>query len=397
MQNRRLFHDMYQKLSTTKLILILVLFVFVAGILMYFNDVRKSLEDREEKYARLYAESISFYIEKAIDSSCDYTFVQEVLSANETVPTILVTDGSPIDYRNIPELDDSTKKWTPEAKEKYLYTKISQMGEEHQPIEFVVGKSRGYVYYSNSTIVIQLRYFPYVLIFTFLIFGSMAYIAYSSSRKAEQNRVWVGLAKETAHQLGTPISGLMAWVEVLRIDPDFDESIAEEMLKDIARLETITNRFSNIGSTPTMKEENVPNLVEDTTQYLKKRISTKINWSFKNNLTEPYIAKVNKNLLEWVVENLCKNAVDAMVGVGDLSLEINPGPKGKITIDVTDTGKGMTKSVQRKIFNPGFSTKKRGWGLGLTLAKRIIETYHNGQIYVYESSPGKGTTFRLII
>jgi K+-sensing histidine kinase KdpD len=397
MTNKKLFHDLYDKLSTTRLALIVVLFLFVAGILLYFNEVRKTLEDREEKYARLYAEAVSFFIEKSIDSSCDYTFVQEVLSANETVPTILVTDGYPVNYSNIPELKDSTKKWSAEAKDKYLYAKIDEMREEHPPIEFTVGESKGYVYYSNSNILKQLSYSIYILIAAFLLFGLLAYIAYSSSRKAEQNRVWVGLAKETAHQLGTPISGLMGWIEVLKINPDFDLNIGNEMLKDISRLETITNRFSNIGSVPSMKEEDVAELVEQTITYLKKRISTKINWTFENTLEKPYIQKINKNLIEWVIENLCKNAVDAMGGVGDLKIIIHEYPKNKILIDISDTGKGMAKATQRKVFNAGFSTKKRGWGLGLTLAKRIVETYHNGEIFVKDSQPNKGTTFRIIL
>jgi nitrogen-specific signal transduction histidine kinase len=397
MKRNRLFHDLYVNISTKRLIVTALLLVFVLGLLFYFNDVRKSLEDREEKYAQLYAESIRFTIEQDPQSDCDYTFVEEVLSANETVPTILVTGGSPMDYRNIPELDDSTNKLIGDKKLKFLLSKMDEMKAEHTPIAFVVGKDKGYVYYSNSTIVTQLRYFPYILIITFLIFGSLAFIAYSSSRKAEQNRVWVGLAKETAHQLGTPISGLMGWIEVLKINPDFDSSIGDEMLKDISRLETITNRFSNIGSEPTMKEENVGELIESAVEYLKKRISTKISWTLINNLEKPYIHKINKNLIEWVVENLCKNAVDAMGGIGNLEIKMNYNSTGKLTMDISDTGKGMTNAVQRKVFNPGFSTKKRGWGLGLTLAKRIIETYHGGQIYVLKSEIGKGTTFRIII
>ncbi len=396
MNRKRLFHDLYDNLSAKRIILISILSVLVFGILYYFNQVKISLQDREEKYARLYAESIRFFIEKN-GNDCDYTFVSEVLSANETVPTILVTNGKESGYLNIPELEDSTRKWKPKEREQFIYAKIAEMSEEHKPIQFAIGKSSGYVYFSNSTIVKQLSYFPHILIATFLLFGAFAYIAYSSSRKAEQNRVWVGLAKETAHQLGTPISGLMAWVEVLKINPDFDASIGDEMLKDIDRLETITNRFSSIGSVPAMKDENVPDIIENTISYLKKRISTKINWSFTNNLKEDYITKVNKNLFEWVIENLCKNAVDSMVGVGNLDISINEYGKNNIRIDIKDTGKGMNKATQRQIFKPGFSTKKRGWGLGLTLAKRIIETYHEGQIFVYESSVGNGTTFRIII
>ncbi|MCP9746144.1 PAS domain-containing sensor histidine kinase [Lacihabitans sp. CS3-21] len=397
MKRNRLFHDLYVNISTKRIILTAVLLVFVVGVLYYFNEVRKSLEDREEKYARLYAEGLGFFINQGVNNDCDYTFVDEVIKANETVPTILVTDGSPNIYLNIPELEDSTKKWDEKEKEKLLLEKVAEMAEEHKPLEFTVGKSKGYVYYANSTIVKQLSYFPYILIATFLVFGTLAYLTYSSSRKAEQNRVWVGLAKETAHQLGTPISGLMGWIEVLKINPDFDSSIGDEMLKDISRLETITNRFSNIGSEPTMKEENLGELIESAVEYLKKRISTKINWTLINNLEKPYIQKINKNLIEWVVENLCKNAVDAMGGIGNLEIKMNYNSSGKLTMDISDTGKGMNNAVQRKVFNPGFSTKKRGWGLGLTLAKRIIETYHGGQIYVLKSEIGKGTTFRIII
>ena len=222
-------------------------------------------------------------------------------------------------------------------------------------------------------------------------------MAYASSRRAEQNRVWVGLAKETAHQLGTPISGLTGWIEVLKLNPSFDSNLGDEMLKDINRLEVITNRFSNIGSVPILKAENVVELVNNTAEYLKKRISTKINWTFENSLSINPVKSINKNLIEWVIENLCKNAVDAMEGVGALHIKISDYQSNKIAIDITDTGKGMSPRVKRKIFNPGFSTKNRGWGLGLTLAKRIIEAYHNGQILVLETTPGKGSTFRIIL
>jgi nitrogen-specific signal transduction histidine kinase len=396
MKGKRLFYDLYLNISTRRLIITAVLLAFVVGLLFYFNDVRKTLEDREKKYAQLYAESIRFFIEKNPESDCDYTFVEEVISANNTVPTILNT-GTYLESQNIPFLSDSSKNLTPQQKNKYLKEQAEIMKSEHTPIEFKIGKDKGFVYYSNSNIVKQLKYFPYILIFTFLIFGSLAYVAYSSSLKAEQNRVWVGLAKETAHQLGTPISGLMGWIEVLKINPKFDTSIGDEMLKDISRLETITNRFSNIGSEPTMKEENLGELIENTVEYLKVRISTKIKWTIINQLEAPYLQKVNRNLLEWVIENLCKNAVDAMTGVGNLTINISKNAAGKLIIDLADTGKGMTNNTQRKIFNPGFSTKNRGWGLGLTLAKRIIEIYHSGQIFVLNSQVGQGTTFRIIL
>lgn len=398
MTKPRVFFNLYEQFSGWRLGVILILLVLGAGVLVYFNQLAQSLDDREKRYATLYAESIRFFIEKELDSDCDYTFVQEVLSANETIPTILVIKDEPSDYRNIPELQDSTKKLTPEQKTQILYEKLSEMRAEHPPIQVDMQGESLYVYYSSSLVVKQLRYFPYVLIVTFLIFGSLAFIAYSSSRKAEENRVWVGLAKETAHQLGTPISGLMGWVEVLRTNPDFDQSVGDEMAKDVRRLETITTRFSNIGSVPHMKEENITEVVENTISYLEKRISRKVKWFYSNELADKtQLLTLNRPLIEWVIENLCKNAVDAMAGVGELHISLQNTGKNNVAIDIRDTGKGISSSNLRKIFRPGFSTKKRGWGLGLTLAKRIIESYHNGRLLVKETQLDKGTTFRIVL
>ncbi len=398
MAQNRIFFNIYEQLSGVRILAIAVLLILGGGVLYYFDQLAQSLDERETKYATLYAESIRFFIEKDLDSDCDYTYVQEVLSANETIPTILVWNGQVNIYSNIPELDDSTKTYTADEKENILLMKVNEMRQEHQPIQFAIADQTGYVYYSSSLIVKQLRYFPYVLIVTFLIFGSLAFIAYSSSRRAEENRVWVGLAKETAHQLGTPISALMAWVEVLKADPNFDESIGDEMTKDVDRLETITTRFSNIGSVPQMQEQPLTELVEHTMKYLEKRISRKVNWHYENTLTDrQQTVKINRPLIEWVIENLCKNAVDAMAGVGELYISISNDAKKRIVIDIRDTGKGITKANLRKVFRPGFSTKKRGWGLGLTLAKRIVETYHEGRLFVQETQVGKGTTFRIIL
>lgn len=405
MAQNRVFFNIYEQLSGVRLLIIVVLLVLGGGVLYYFNQLAQSLDEREAKYATLYAESISFLFEKGIDSSCDYTYVQEVLEANESIPTIMVLDGQVNAYENIAELEDSTKTFTADEKENLLLMKINEMRQEHTPIVFSfgsdddpLGKVTGYVYYSSSLIVKQLRYFPYVLIAAFLILGSLAFIAYSSSRRAEENRVWVGLAKETAHQLGTPISALMAWVEVLKSDPAFDESIGDEMTKDVSRLETITTRFSNIGSVPQMQEQPITELVENTLKYLEKRISRKVGWFYKNTLNDrQQLVNINRPLIEWVIENLCKNAVDAMAGIGELHISIMNDNRNRVIIDIRDTGKGIAKSHLRRVFKPGFSTKKRGWGLGLTLAKRIVEIYHNGSLFVKETEVGKGTTFRMIL
>ena len=397
MARREVFVNIYEQITGWRFAVIAFLMIIGIGVLYYFNQLGKQVEEREKKYVLLYAAGIKFFIEKSVESTCDYTFVQEVLEANETVPSILVQNGVPISNSNITELADTTRQWKPKDKEMILYSKIAEMSDEHPPFEFLIGNDKVSLYYSNSLLAKQLRYFPYVLLSIFLIFGSLAFIAYSSSRKAEQNRVWVGLAKETAHQLGTPISALMAWVEVLRSNPDFDASIGDEMEKDVLRLETITTRFSNIGSIPQMSEETIAPLVEQTLTYLGRRISTKVKVHFESQLPDNLQVKLNKHLFEWVIENLCKNAVDAMGGIGELYVKLTPISRGNIAIDITDTGKGIAKANIRKIFRPGFSTKKRGWGLGLTLAKRIIENYHDGKLFVKETHVDKGTTFRIIL
>lgn len=397
MAKREVFVNIYEQITGWRFGVIAILLIIGTGVLYYFNQLGKQVEEREKKYVLLYAAGIKFFIEKSIESTCDYTYVQEVLAANETVPSILVENGRPISNINIEEFKDSTRQWTAKEKEMLLYSKIAEMAEEHTAIEDKISGSKVTLYYSNSLLAKQLRYFPYILLGTFLIFGSLAFIAYSSSRKAEENRVWVGLAKETAHQLGTPISALMAWVEVLRSNPDFDESIGDEMEKDVKRLETITTRFSNIGSVPQMNPEEIAPLVEQTLIYLGRRISTKVKVHFQNHLPNNTSVKLNKHLLEWVIENLCKNAVDAMGGIGELFVTLTLINKHSIAIDVRDTGKGITKANARKIFSPGFSTKKRGWGLGLTLARRIIENYHDGKLFVKETQIDKGTTFRIVL
>ncbi len=396
MKQNKIFFDVYKNLSTRRFIIIGVLLFFVLGVLYYFNQISRELAEREKVYVDLYIKSLEF-LHRPDAFECDMTLASEVIRANTTIPVIYVADGSPNSHKNIPELNDTLRFPINSKKAASILKKAEEMAKEHAPVPISNGATEGFLYYSDSNTLKTLKYFPYVIISTLLLFGGLAYISYSSTRRAEQNRVWVGLAKETAHQLGTPISGLMGWVEVLKINPEFDQTIGDEMLKDIQRLETITSRFSNIGSVPNMKAENVGELIESTVEYLKKRISTKVTWTIENNLHTEVTKDINKNLIEWVIENICKNAVDAMTGVGSLNVNISNYAQNKIKIDITDSGKGMTMAVRRNIFNAGYSTKKRGWGLGLTLAKRIVETYHHGQLYVADSAPGKGTTFRIIL
>ncbi|GAB4022418.1 HAMP domain-containing sensor histidine kinase [Spirosoma koreense] len=391
--------DIYSQNNILKIIVALNLLLVGTASLLYTNRLIKKLEGREEQYIQLYAKTIEYLVDSSHANSGDLTFVtSEILEANKSVPAIVVNpDGKITIYRNIP-LDDEDKL-TPEQIQQILREKTVDMRKNHMPIPVEMGHGqRGLIYYNNSNLLRQLEYFPYALLTILTALGVLAYLAFSSSRRAEQNRVWVGLAKETAHQLGTPMSSLMAWVEYMRSDPDqFDASITDEIEKDVQRLETITARFSSIGSIPTLKEENLNDVVQQLTDYLSKRISTKVKMSLASQIPPTQMIRINKLLFEWVIENICKNAVDAMKGVGELRLNLVPLPHQEVAIDITDTGKGISKANMQKVFSPGFSTKKRGWGLGLTLAKRIIEEYHNGRLFVKSSEVGKGTTFRIVL
>ena len=243
----------------------------------------------------------------------------------------------------------------------------------------------------------QLTYYPYIQLSVIAIFAFIAYLAFNYSKVAEQNRVWVGMAKETAHQLGTPISSLIAWLEFFKTDKHFKNSkIITELDKDIKKLMLITERFSSIGSVPILNEENIVDVVNNSVTYLQSRVSSKVNLKV-HAMYDQISANINVPLFEWVIENIFKNAVDAMGGEGNLNINIVEGSGWRVFVDISDDGKGIPKSKLKQVFNPGFTTKKRGWGLGLTLAKRIIENYHNGKVYVKSSEPDKGTTFRIVL
>jgi signal transduction histidine kinase len=389
--------DIYNQNNVLKIIVAVNLLLVGTGSLLYTNRLIEKLELREEQYVQLYAKSIAYLVDPNHTNSGDLTFVtSEILEANSTIPAIYVDPNNEISKPNNITL---TAGLTADETQRELRSIIATMRERHSPVVVEMGTGeRGLVYYDNSPLLRQLTYFPYALLTILLALGLLAYLAFSSSRRAEQNRVWVGLAKETAHQLGTPLSSLMAWVEFLRSDTaQYDESITDEIEKDVKRLETITARFSSIGSIPTLKDENINDVVSQLTDYLAKRISTKVKMSLSSQLPTEKTVQINRLLFEWVIENVCKNAVDAMKGVGELRLTMQQLPNQRIAIDITDTGKGISKANMQKVFNPGFSTKKRGWGLGLTLAKRIVEEYHSGRLFVKSSEVGKGTTFRIVL
>lgn len=315
--------------------------------------------------------------------------VVEILRVNTTIPIIITDeDDHIIWHRNIsiPEKNSDV----------YLNRVLQKMKRDCKPIPVHIDeKEKQYIYYNDSVLSRELRLFPIVQLMVVFVFMVVAYLAFSVARKWEQDQVWVGMARETAHQLGTPTSSLLGWMDLLSLK-HVDPSLIDEMKKDIQRLQTITARFSKIGSKPDLAFEDVTEVVEKMIDYLRRRTSNLVKFSLKSDLEEGTKVLLGRPLFEWVIENICKNAIDAMQGEGDIRIKIF-GNKNEIHIDINDTGRGMSRSAQKTAFKPGYSTKAKGWGLGLTLARRIIEQYHNGRIFILESSPGKGTTFRIIL
>jgi type II secretory pathway pseudopilin PulG len=392
--------DIYNQKNYLKVIVMISLLI-VAGLSIYYTDkIVSKLEEREEQQIKLYAEALKnmntgdFDKEINTDVTTFFTLVIESNKSN-SIPTIVKTAAGELIGNNI----DGLNKIKSSEVQAFLKSKLPEIIKaDNEPLYYDNGLGdKDIIYYGNSKLLNQLRYYPIIQLIAILIFGLMTYFAFSFSRRSEQNRVWVGLAKETAHQLGTPLSSLTAWVEYFKSDPKYDPSIILELEKDVQRLDVITTRFSNIGSVPTMKEEDLFQIIENFLSYLQKRISTKINLVIDNQLEFAQTVSINKYLFEWVIENVCKNAVDAMGGSGNLTVHLSNTNEGTVAIDISDNGKGITKKNLKKIFNPGFSTKKRGWGLGLTLAKRIVENYHNGKLLVKKSELNKGTTFRILL
>jgi signal transduction histidine kinase len=309
----------------------------------------------------------------------------EIITSNTTTPMIKVNGDGSIDYNNIDEA---------KAKDSlYLLKLIERFKKENKPIEIKYqDKVLSTLYYGNSPLLNKLKYYPLALLLIILLFGAVVYFFYRSSKNAEQNKLWTGMAKETAHQIGTPLSSLVGWAEILKTEHVNPEYIVE-IEKDIDRLQTITERFSKIGSAPTLEHKDIVEVTESSYQYLKTRSSKLIEFEIVSP-NKALLVNLNPQLFSWTIENLVKNAIDAMKGKGQLKLEILHDEK-YVYINISDTGKGLTKNQFTKIFEPGYTTKKRGWGLGLSLAKRIIEDYHNGKIKVLNSEIGKGTTIQI--
>ena len=317
------------------------------------------------------------------------SFLSEITNNSVSVPVLIVDSlqGEVLGSGNIPEREFNT----PER----LSHKVCAMEEVNDPIVFrLPDGQRAYLFYEDTPLLKALHWLPLVYLFVALVLLIVSYNLFRTARSAEQNRIWVGMAKETAHQLGTPISSLMAWTEYLR-GKTFDEQYAAEIDKDLQRLDTVAHRFGKIGSVPELKPEDLGEVIRHAVGYLQSRSSKKV--TFAVNMPEgELILPLNRYLFEWVIENLCKNAIDAMDGAGTITIVVSSDTKYAY-IDVTDTGKGMSKAIQKKIFQSGFTTKQRGWGLGLSLARRIVDEYHKGRIFVKYSVEGQGTCFRIVL
>lgn len=385
----------YQALNSyqVKTYLKLFLLVFAAGIaaasLIYTNQLVESLKAEEREKARFWADAMRV-LSHVEDEEADITFPLSVVMANNTIPVIAtLEDGTINTYRNI----DSTKLRQPG----YLEQRLELMKEANEPIELDYHEGEKIIiYYENSILLTKLKYYPYVQLSIIGVFLLLSYFAFSYSRRSEQNQVWVGMSKETAHQLGTPISSLVAWLELIEDDPsNYNDEVLHEMQNDLSRLELITERFSKIGSEPVLKPLSVHAVVTETVGYLQKRLSSKVEFTVKDE-SDDAEASLNAPLFAWVIENLTKNAVDAMEGAGRIDYLIYRR-ESRVIIEISDAGKGIPSNRFKTIFKPGFTTKKRGWGLGLSLVKRIVENYHDGSIIVKESVPNKQTTFKITL
>jgi len=370
--------------------LLLLFFAVIIGLftLLYTQSLVSSLKTEEKKKVELWAEATRQLI-NSVENSQNLAFIYSIIENNKTVPVIL-TDGtdSIISVTNI----DPLKVKDP----RFLKTELQRMKEHSDPIVLDIGGGNiNRIYYTESTILRKLTWFPYVQLSVIIMFILVSYLAFSSSRKAEQNQVWVGMSKETAHQLGTPTSSLAGWIEILQLKYP-EVTVTDELSRDLARLEKIAERFSKIGSRPDLADEDIIEVIKQTIDYLKSRTSSKVIIKTDQGTTTDLKIPVNAALFSWVIENVCKNAIDAITGEGEILIKISETDLSAI-IDIDDNGKGIPKSAHKRIFKPGYTTKKTGWGLGLSLSKRIIEEYHGGKIFVRHSEIGKGTGIRIVM
>ncbi len=386
--------DIYQKKAKWKWYLAIGAVVIVAISMFYTKYLTDRLAIEEVKKVeqlKTAMETLSISSQNAEDLNCDVRFQNQVIESNTTIPILLVDDlGNPQDARNFGEKNDTSRVFMKKKLAEFL-----KEGKEPLAISYLGGTL--FLYFEHSFILKLLTYYPLLQLILIAAFIGFGYLGFSAARRAEQNRVWVGMAKETAHQLGTPISGIIAWIEHLKSLRENDEELHEvlnELSKDTTRLELISDRFSKIGSAPELTPVDIYEELGKCREYMKPRSPRKVSFDFPGPGNEPVLVRINSHLFDWVVENLMRNALDSMDGKGQISAAVY-NDDHSVFIDLSDTGKGIPASKFKTVFRPGYSTKKRGWGLGLSLAKRIIEEYHGGKIFVKKSTPGEETTFTI--
>ena len=389
--------DIYSKKQKWKFTLLSFAIIIGLSSLFVTNRLVKQLKNEERKKIELWAHATKHLVN--ITGEGDYSLAIKVISENRNIPVILVDEcDSILEHRNFNTYNQVDSFWMnlglirqKEITKSFLRKELNliRKGDE-EPIEINILGDKQWIYYKDSALLYRLRYYPIYQLGFIGLFMFIAYFMFSASRNSEQNKVWAGMAKETAHQIGTPLSSLMAWIELLK-EREGTESMVFEMEKDIKRLETITDRFSKIGSKSELQKVDVVHLIRQSVEYLKSRMP--VNTLFTLDFPEKeIIIPINSILLEWVVENLVKNSVDAMKGKGEIKISITEDEKNLI-LNITDNGDGIDRSILKTIFKPGVTSKKRGWGLGLSLSKRIVEEYHKGSIFVMKSEKGVGTTF----
>lgn len=404
--------DIYEQKIQWKIGLFVAAILIASASMLYTNTLAQQLANEERRNMEMWASALRQMSRTVMsDVNGDDSFWLDIIKNNTTIP-VIVTDekGNITSVRNFKDDRNWKKNIT------YYQQQLDRFKQKHTAIEIEVSTldttatanaaannsvpivlAKQMVYYDDSSLLVQIKAYPYVQLTITALFLLVAYSLFSSARRAEQNKVWLGMAKETAHQLGTPLSSMVGWVEMLKLMDDESGqayTVAQEMEKDVQRLQLIADRFSKIGSEPKLIETDITHEVGNTLDYVKRRASSRVTFQYHN--PEPVYGYVSPILFDWVIENLLKNALDAMDGKGEISVQVGL-EKGQIAITVSDTGKGIPKSRFVTVFEPGFSTKKRGWGLGLSLSKRIIEEYHKGSIFVAQSAPDAGTTFKIVL
>ncbi len=376
----------YKNAQIIRWAVIITSFIIVALILWNTYDFFQKFKNEERAKMEILAGAYERF--GTFDLNADFSLEDKIIGKNNNIPMIITEKDSITLWANLDSI--KTKKTT------YLKKQLAIMKGQNAPL--IVSHKRGttsqFIYYRDSDLLTKLKYYPVALILILFLFASVIYLFFKSNKVADQNKLWTGMARETAHQIGTPLSSLLGWIEILRLE-NTDENTVQEIENDVNRLNTIADRFSKIGSIPVLKKHNIVKATRDSFNYLELRSSKQVEFKFEASNSEIF-SNINIQLFSWVIENLIKNAIDAMGGKGKINLSITEDDKN-VLIAITDSGKGISRNLQQKIFSPGFTTKKRGWGLGLSLAKRIIEDYHNGKISVLKSELKKGTTFLIVL